>query len=131
MPERRFGTALLCMDGRIQTQAREWMISHFSLRFVDKITEPGMDGFLATKKKKQLAHVKKMLLLSIKEHGSRYVAIVGHTNSCTGNPAPSDVHRDQIKRDIEVVRSWLPCYLYNDIKVVGLLIDENWKVEML
>lgn len=131
MPERRFGTALLCMDGRIQTETREWMLSHFDLRFVDKITEPGMDGFLAEKSKEHLEHIREMLLISIKQHGSRFIAVVGHVNSCIGNPVPADVHRKQIRRGMELVRSWLPWDLYHDIKIVGLLLNEEWKVEMI
>ena len=131
MPERKFGTALLCMDGRIQTQTREWMLSHCDLRFIDKITEPGMDGFLAERSKEELEGIRKKLLISINEHGSRYIAVVGHVVSCVGNPAPADVHREQIKRGVELVRSWLSWELFNDIKIVGLLLNEEWKIEVL
>jgi len=42
-----FGTAINCMDGRVQTPIADWVKMHFSVTWVDMITEAGADGILA------------------------------------------------------------------------------------
>src|SRR5260221_2454579 len=41
-----FGTAINCMDGRVQTPIADWVKMHFSVTLVDMITEAGADGNL-------------------------------------------------------------------------------------
>ena len=42
-----FATAINCMDGRTQNHVIEWMRKHYSVSYVDVITEPGVDTTLA------------------------------------------------------------------------------------
>lgn len=123
-----FGTALKCMDGRIHEQVETWMRSHFSVMWIDAITEPGMDRFLAEESEEELAGIKKKLSISINKHGSRFITVVGHAADCAGNPVPIHVHREHIKCGVERVRSWR---LGGDITIVGLLLNEKWEVELL
>lgn len=43
---KKFGTAVNCMDGRAIEATINWMEKEYSLDFVDNITEPGMDGLM-------------------------------------------------------------------------------------
>ncbi|MCF8038012.1 MAG: hypothetical protein K9K79_01730 [Desulfohalobiaceae bacterium] len=62
------------------------------------------------------------LKISIENHNSVEVAIVGH-HDCAGNPAPED---DQMRHIQEAVR--LLRRQYDNIEVIGLWVDKNWKV---
>ena len=47
MAQATFGTAINCIDGRVQIPVITWMREVLSLDYVDLITQPGADGLLA------------------------------------------------------------------------------------
>ncbi|MBI4010325.1 MAG: hypothetical protein HY361_04030 [Candidatus Aenigmarchaeota archaeon] len=121
----KFGTAINCIDGRTQLPVIEWLMENFHLDFVDMITHPGPDKLLSQGRPSELEAMKAKVLISIKAHGSNVVAVTGHYD-CAGNPVAKDEHLSQIKRATEFIHSFtLP------IKVVGLWINENWKIEIV
>lgn len=121
----RFGTALNCIDGRTQLPVIEWLKNNYFLEYVDLITEPGMDRFLSQGEASQVESLKSKVEVSLKAHGSELIAVVGHPD-CAGNPVPEEEHRKQIRRAVEVIRSW-----GYPVQVLGLWVNEQWGVEVV
>jgi hypothetical protein len=111
------------MDGRVQLPVIDWMKRHFSVDYVDMITEPGPDKIVAMGLPGKLDGIKERVSISIVAHKSCAVAVVGH-HDCAGNPVPKEEHLDYIKESVDRLVSWdLP------VKVVGLWVDERWTVK--
>ena len=47
MSHGKFGTAINCMDGRVQLPVTDWMKRQLHLDYIDMITEPGPDKVVA------------------------------------------------------------------------------------
>lgn len=125
MSEGKFGTAINCMDGRVQIPVIEWMKENYDLDFVDVITEPGPDAVMSSGNVMSVASIRSRIEISIGRHGSGVVAIVGH-HDCAGNQVSREIHLDQIERSVQVIRGWgMP------VEVVGLWVNEDWHVERL
>jgi len=64
----------------------------------------------------------KRLKISVNHHGSVGIAVVGHY-ACAGNPATKE---EQTVHTLDAIR----CIKnrYSDLEIVGLWIDENWKI---
>jgi hypothetical protein len=125
MKGKKFATALNCMDGRVQEPVIKFLKEKYKVDFVDMITEPGMDKILSTGNKKILEKIRKKIEISVKKHGSRIVAIAGHVD-CAGNPVEKEEHFRQIKKGKEILEK-----MNLKVKIVGLWINENWKVEFV
>ncbi len=121
----RFGTALNCIDGRTQIPVIEWLKDNYFLEYVDLITEPGIDRVLSQGEASQVEALRAKVEVSLKAHGSELVAIVGH-HDCAGNPVSEEEHREQIRRAVEVIRSWR-----YPVQVLGLWINDQWSVEVV
>jgi len=125
MSHGKFGTAINCMDGRTQEPVSKWLKEKYQLDFVDTITEPGIDKIVCDCTPDKIESIKSRVLISVKKHGSKIIAIVGHYD-CAGNPVSEEEHLIQIKKAIAIVRRWnLPA------EVIGLWVNENWKVELI
>lgn len=61
--------------------------------------------------------------ISIRKHKSNLVVIVGHYD-CAGNPKSKKDQINDIKKSIELIKSWE----FNS-QVIGLWVNENWEVE--
>ena len=119
----KFGTALNCIDGRVQLPVIEFLRRRFDVESIDMITEAGIDKIFAENKNKtKIKSILERIDISIQEHNSEGIAVVGHS-SCAGNPTTDEVHIEQIKRSIEFLRE-----KYENIRIMGLWIDEKWKV---
>ena len=121
MAHGKFATAVNCMDGRVQLPVIEYMRKKFGVDFVDSVTEACADGILGHRSARVTA-IKKRVEISVKKHGSRVVAVVGH-HDCAGNPVSKETHIKEIKDDVKIVSEWFP-----GVKVVGLCVGEDWKV---
>lgn len=123
-PQGRFGTAVNCIDGRVQAPVADWLKVHYHLDYVDAITEPGVDGALPASPE-VADQVKARLMVSIHRHGSTVVALAGH-HDCATNPVSSDQHWQQIRQSLQVIRFWnVP------MTVIGLWVNERWEVEVV
>jgi hypothetical protein len=123
MPNGRFGTAILCIDGRIQQPVAEWLKAHYYLDYVDMITTPGADRALVEGPAELIEHLRASAQTSISRHGSSVLAVAGHHN-CAGNPVSREEHVEQIRKALQVVRFWnLP------VTLIGLWVNEEWQVE--
>jgi len=120
-----FVTVINCMDGRAQQPATNWMKQTYAADYVDMITEAGADKFVAQGSPDQLDSIKEKVGISINRHGSKVVAIVGH-DDCAGNPVSKEIHLNHIAKSVEIIQSW-----GFNAEVVGLWIDENWKVSRI
>ncbi len=120
-----FGTAINCIDGRVQLPVIQWMKEHYPLDHVDMVTEPGADKVVAAGTPAQIEIIKAKVCISVQAHGSKVVAVAGH-DECAGNPVPKEVHWEQIRQAVQVVHSWdLP------VRVVGLWLGDTWSVEVV
>uniref|UniRef100_A0A7J2TKB8 Uncharacterized protein n=1 Tax=Archaeoglobus fulgidus TaxID=2234 RepID=A0A7J2TKB8_ARCFL len=122
---KKFATALNCMDGRVQEPVIKFLKEKYKVDFVDMITEPGIDRILAEGDKKILEEIKNKIEISIKKHGSKIVAVVGHAD-CAGNPVEKEEHFRQIRKGKEILRS-----MNIDVEILGLWVNENWEVEVV
>jgi hypothetical protein len=125
MQQHTFGTAINCIDGRVQEPVARWLKDRYGVDFVDTVTAPGCDK-LVSDEGTRLEEVIEDVLVSVRAHGSRIVALAGH-HDCAGNPVGRDKHIEQIKQDVAVIRSreGMPA------DVVGLWVNEHWEVELV
>lgn len=125
MARGNFGTAINCMDGRVQIPVIEWMKETFGVDYVDMVTEAGPDKVVASGSPEQLASILEKVKVSVEEHGSKYIAIAAH-DDCAGNPVSKEKHVENILVAMQVIRDWnLPASIY------GLWIDAKYKVELV
>ena len=123
--EGNFGTAVNCIDGRVQQAVSDWVKHHYRVRWVDAITEPGPDKVLSAGDSPALEAIRAKVALSVRAHGSGVVAVAGHYD-CAGNPVTDEEHFEQIRRSVEVVAEWgLP------VRVIGLWVNEQWGVDLV
>jgi len=121
---RAFGSAINCMDGRVQIPVTDWLRSHYGVDYVDMITEPGPVRFLAEGKDQWVvASIRRRLEISVNRHKSEVAAITAH-HDCAGNPVPKETQLEQILAAIKTVEGW-----NFKARVVGLWVDENWEVQ--
>lgn len=119
-----FVTAINCMDGRVQLPVIEYMKNRFGVNYVDKITEAGPIKYLAENSDSdKIESIRSRVEVSVAKHGSKVVAIVGHAG-CAGNPVERDIQTEQIKKSIELAKSWGFA-----VEFLGLFVNERWQVE--
>jgi len=115
-----FATSICCMDGRIQIPIYQWLQSNYGVKYVDTITEPGIDKLFFDSAKAE--QIKSKVLISVNKHNSDVILVTGHFD-CAGNPVSKEEHVEQIKNAVSVIKSWnLP------VKVIGAWVDDNWQV---
>ena len=121
-----FCTAINCMDGRVQLPVIRFLMDRFGVTWVDGITEPGPNGILARGDDETLVRsIMKRLAISVEKHGSVGVAVVGHYD-CAGNPGGREKEDADTRAAVAVVRK-----AYPGLPVIGLWLDEDWRVEEL
>jgi hypothetical protein len=126
MHKGKFGTAINCMDGRVQVPAMNWLKQKYALDYIDTITEPGPEKMLAQGKPEQVESIKSRVLISVNAHGSETIFIAAH-HDCAGNPVSRDEHIKQVRECVKIIGSWkLPVKT-----IVGAWINENWTVEVI
>jgi len=125
MASGKFGTAINCIDGRTQAPVSDWIKENHSVDYVDVITEPGCDKVLLGVDYVKIEHIKSKLLISIKAHNSSLIVIAGHYD-CAGNPVSKEEHLTQIKKSINIIKSWnFP------VEVLGVWVNDQWKIEQV
>ena len=118
----KFGTAISCMDGRIQLPVINYLKAKFGIDFVDIITELGPNKQLSEGTDLQaIERIKRCLAISMEKHGSKFVILSAH-HDCAGNPEEKEIQLKQLLSSIELIKSW-----NLDVKIIGLWIDEQWK----
>jgi len=121
---KRFATAINCMDGRVQKPVMGYMIKKFKVDFVDMITEPGPNKILAKNSPKALIQsIKSRVKISVNKHHSKVVAVVGH-HDCAGNPANISEQKKHLVKAMDQIHKWnMPIN-----EIVGLWVNSDFKV---
>ena len=125
MAKHKFGTAINCMDGRVQSPVTKWLKEGYSLDFVDMITEPGPDRVVSEGSPDKIEALKGKVGISVNAHGSNVIVIAGH-HDCAANPVSREEHVNQIRRSVQTITSWnLP------VRVIGAWVNDRWEVEVI
>jgi hypothetical protein len=125
MARARFGTAINCIDGRVQVPVIEWMRRFMSVDYVDLVTQPGPDGLFARSTEDAEQLIRSRVELSVRGHGSPVVAVTGHFD-CLANPVSDDEHRQQLLQAMKVLQGW-----NLGVQVLALWVTEQWQVEVV
>lgn len=126
MSHGKFGTAINCMDGRVQEPTIKWLKQKYGLDYIDTITEPGPDKMLTQGKPEQVESIKSRVFISVNKHGSETIFIAAH-HDCAGDPVSKEIHLKQVRECLKIIRSWnLPVK-----NIIGAWINENWIVEVI
>ena len=125
MADSTFGTAINCIDGRVQASVAEWVRAHFGVQYVDVVTAPGPDGVLTQGTPEANKLIRDYVAVSREAHQSSVLAIAGHFG-CAGYPVSPDEHIAAIRRAATIVASWgVP------MRVIGLWVNEGGQIEVV
>jgi carbonic anhydrase-like protein len=114
------------MDGRIQEPVIKFIKDNYDVEFVDTVTEPGPNKILSEHHNKDLLYsILSRINISIEKHRSRLVFVSGHYD-CAGNPVEEEIQKQQIKDSVQYLEKSYP-----GLKVIGLRIDDEWKVNRI
>jgi hypothetical protein len=120
-----FGSAINCIDGRVQRPVSEWMRIQYALDYVDTITQPGPEKALTQGPQTVIDAIRANVAVSVSAHQSRLIAIAAH-HECAGNPVSDAEHKAQVLAACQVIAGWgLP------VRVIGLWVNEWWQVEVI
>ena len=126
MSKGKFGTAINCMDGRVQLPLINWMKNKYDLDYIDMITEPGPDKMLSQGRPDQVESIKSRIKISVNAHGSQIILVAAH-DDCAGDPVSREDHIRQVRDCLKLVKSWgLPVK-----DITGVWINGNWDVEAI
>lgn len=116
----RYATAMICIDGRIQQAVRDWVLDTYAIDFLDVISHPGMDAFLA--RSGPVDRLLTNLDLSYRQHGARIAFVVGH-EGCSGNGVSDSQHQSDIRQAIDRLHMFRPLF-----RIVGLWVPRAGSV---
>jgi len=112
-----------CMDGRVQLSVIRYLQDRFKVEHVDSITEPGPNLVLASHTDQaSVQSILRRVSISVEKHASVGIALAGH-HDCAGNPATKEEQQQDLITGVEFLRLH-----YLEMPIIGLWIDENWKV---
>jgi hypothetical protein len=124
MTAKRFATCLNCIDGRVQLPVINWIMQNHHIDYVDMITEPEMDGFLANESN-DLGPIRGKAIKSLDRSKTNLIFVVGH-HDCIGNPVNDNTHREHLRQALNRIKTEFP-----QSQAIGLWVDENWKAEQV
>jgi hypothetical protein len=119
----KFATSINCIDGRIQMPISNWIKQKYFVDYVDVISHPGSDKVIGEKIIEGIAEIKSKVLVSINAHNSKLIVISGH-HDCAGNPVSKETHMTQIKKSINLIKSW-----DYPVTVIGIWVNDKWEIE--
>jgi carbonic anhydrase len=116
--EKRYCTAVTCMDGITVLPVVEFVQQQFNSEYVDMITEPGPAGILSDHPDSVTAEqIYARIDLSVELHKTNGIAVVAHSN-CLGNPKKDTeqledlrTSRDELVQrypNVVIVCVWVP-----------------------
>ena len=121
----RFGTAINCMDGRVQLPVTAWLKEHYQVDYVDMITEAGPVKALAERDEQLTQSIRARLEVSLKVHKSEVVAVVGH-DDCASNPVGYERHQVQVQQSVDLLRA-----SGVEVPLIGLYVHADGTVEQV
>lgn len=103
-----FFTSVGCMDGRVQEPVAVYGRAKFGVLYADTITEAGLVGLLSNNPSEELLDsIRKKILISAEKHHSKGIVVHGH-QECAGNPVEDEVHKQNVLKAAEIIRSMTP-----------------------
>jgi hypothetical protein len=121
----KFGTVINCTDGRVQYPVLDYLKKTSDIEFFDSANEAGPLKTLTKKSDKcRLITLKEQIRTSLEEHGSKFIALVGH-HDCTDNPGGRAFQEEQM----DISLDYLQRSFGSEITYVGLYVNEDWEVE--
>ncbi len=118
-----FCTAVNCINGRAQTPVIKYLEERFGVDNVDMITEIAANALLAKAEKAAVASILRRVSVSVDQHESVGIAVVGH-HGCIGNPGDEASQRKDTQNAVDLLRP-----LYPQVPVIGLWVDADGHVE--
>lgn len=120
-----FGTALTCIDGRIQRSVSDFLLTRFGVAHLDTISRAGIIKHLTASYDPATNAIVNDLDSSISAHGSGQIALVAH-HDCAGNPIDDDLQRRQVSEAVDHFRRRYPTS-----EIIGLWVGEEWTVQVI
>lgn len=125
--DKKFATAINCMDGRAQKPVIEYMQNNLKVDYVDMITEPGPNKILSEGKDiSVIESLKKKVEISVKKHNSGIIIIVAHYD-CAGNPVDEKTQKEQLRKSVDVISSWK----FPVKNIIALWLDKDFKPDAI
>jgi hypothetical protein len=121
----RFAVLLNCIDGRTQRPLIEWVRRELGVEHVDIVTEPGVDGVLASGDTAALDALLHKACVSRLAHGATTLVIAGH-HDCAANPGDASSHARDLLLAADAVQRALP-----ELPVRSVYVDASWSVDEL
>jgi hypothetical protein len=125
MAQGTFGTAIACIDGRVQAPIAEWLRSELGVDYIDMVTVPGPDAALLHLSPDLLASIRQSVEVSVRAHHSPAVAVAGHYD-CAAYPVSDQEHITATRAAAQAVAAW-----NLGVRVIGLWVNEHWQVEVV
>lgn len=131
-------TALECMDGRTHGALRKWGKKIFRVKYIDPITQKGMNKVLAENTNLPiLENIKDHIWTSIKGHGSRVIIIAAH-HDCAGNNVNKETQLEDLRKAAKTARKMIESLPLDklgitskDVIITLLWINETWMPEVV
>lgn len=116
-----FATAICCGDGRTHRALEIWTEKRLGTTpvYLDKATKPGCDKFFKDFTDDAVSAIKHDAEIYVRAHSAKIVIVAGH-DQCAGNPVSKEQHWDDVRKGVEIVRSW-----NFGVSVVGLWVYEK------
>ena len=121
----RFGTALSCIDGRIQVPVNQFLVDRFEVDHLDTVTRAGIVKHLTSTYDSATNSIITDLEASLNKHQSANLALVAH-HDCAGNPVEPDVQRAQLRDGVDYFQRRFP-----DLEVIGVWVGDDWTAEIV
>ncbi len=121
----KFGTAVTCIDGRVQEPVAAWLKARYYLDSVDMVTESGADMVMAAGAPEDVERLRRNVQRSVERHGSTVIALAGHYD-CAANAGTREEHEAQLRAGLHTIRLW-----NLSATVLGLWVNEEWQVEVV
>jgi hypothetical protein len=96
-----------------------------SVDFVDLITHPGVDGFVAGDPRAAERLLRAAVEISVQRHASPVLALVGH-HDCAANPGSAEVHREQLLQGLRALQAW-----QLSVKLIAIWVNAEWQIEVV
>lgn len=129
-----FFTAVICMDGRMQSPTTAFGQEKFNVQFADAITDAGIVGLLAKENIDPvfLEGIRfKVVDVSLGKHHSKGIVVGGH-QECAGDPVDDQLQKEHIRKAAEVIQAMLP--QDKQVPVIPVFVTRNqdsWVVQPL
>ncbi len=121
--EKKFVTAITCMDGRIQSLVNKFLQQKYGRLYIDTITAAGPVLILSERRKRRIIKdIQFRTNISINIHSSNAIAVVGHFD-CAGVQMSNEKQIEHIRNSVKEVRRW-----YSDVEVIGLWVPNEFEI---